>query len=304
MEKSKKGRKQGKKAKKKRKDKWKGEHKSDDEAQKQRAVVVRQESRAAPESESHDMMRLLHNHINESHNRLHEHLRHMYELQSQMQEKIDYMLARVNHNEAFNCNASFGGSFALDLEDKQEEHDNSTNGSKVGNATKEMLKRGRGLPLRSNSNLSPSTPRRSKNQDKTSHKPRKRKQKAEFGYNKQFAEQKRGEPAAVNVGAHAGLINSNVNCYSNAILQCLASCICFTDFSPSEKHIEFTLNHAFASLMSSMVGSEESIDPSPFLSVFMPRFRPLVGEQEEVNIKEEGGMYYDCAWTKTKITFH
>jgi hypothetical protein len=128
------------------------------------------------------MMRLLHNHINESHNRLHEHLHHMYELQSQMQEKIDYMLARVNHNEPFNCNASFGGSFALEF--KQDEHDdNSTNGSKVGNATKEMIKRGRGLPLCSNYNVtdlkpptkSPSTPSRSKNQDKTSRKPKKRK---------------------------------------------------------------------------------------------------------------------------------
>ena len=90
--------------------------------------------------------------------------------------------------------------------------------------------------------------------------------------------------------SHAGLKNSNVDCYSNAILQCLASCICFSDFSPSEKHIEFTLNHAFASLMSSMVGSEESIDPSPFMSVFMPLFRPLVGGEEEVNINEQEGM--------------
>jgi len=40
-----------------------------------------------------------------------------------------------------------------------------------------------------------------------------------------FPEQIRGEPAAVNVGANAGLKNSNVYCYSNAILQCLASCI-------------------------------------------------------------------------------
>jgi hypothetical protein len=54
MEKSKKGRKQEKKANKKADDKSKGEHKSDDEAQKQRAVV-RQES-GVLESESHDMI--------------------------------------------------------------------------------------------------------------------------------------------------------------------------------------------------------------------------------------------------------
>ena len=191
MEKSKKGRKQGKKANKKPEDKSKGEHKSDEEAQKQRAVV-RQES-GALESENHDMMNRdisphlsrieeeLHNHINESHNRLQEQLRHMYELQSQMHERLDCLIERLNHNEQFNCNASFGGSFAFEVEDKQDEHDNSRNGSKVGNATKEILKRRHGPPLRSDSNVtelkppakSPSTPRRSKDHDNTSHKPRK-----------------------------------------------------------------------------------------------------------------------------------
>jgi len=92
METSKKGRKQGKKgkkAKKKADDKSKREHKSDDEAQKQRAIV-RQEP-GVLESENHDMIdaalyvqlnraiaehlsrieQRLH-HINESHIRLHE----------------------------------------------------------------------------------------------------------------------------------------------------------------------------------------------------------------------------------------
>jgi hypothetical protein len=169
----------------------KGEHKSDEEAQKQRAVV-RQES-GALESESHDMMNRdisphlsqieqgLHNHINESHNQLQEQLPHMYELQSQMQERLDFFIERQNHNKQFNCNASFGGSFVIEVEDKQNEHNNSRNGSKVDNATKEILKRSCGPPLPSNSNVtelkppakSPSTPRRSKDQDKTSHKPRK-----------------------------------------------------------------------------------------------------------------------------------
>jgi hypothetical protein len=64
--------------------------------------------------------------------------------------------------------------------------------------------------------------------------------------------------------------SKNTFCYSNAILQCIASCICFSDFSPSENHPQFPLNHAFASLMNSMVGSETSIDPSLFMNVFMP----------------------------------
>jgi len=42
----------------------------------------------------------------------------------------------------------------------------------------------------------------------------------------------RNEPAAAHFGANAGLKNSNVNCYSNAIFQYIASCICYSGFSP------------------------------------------------------------------------
>jgi len=98
-----------------------------------------------------------------------------------MHDQVNYLIAQQNQHEPFSCNASFGGSFAIDVETKQDEHDNSRNGSKVGNATKEILKRRHGPPLRSDSNVtelkppakSPSTPRRSKDQDKTSPKPRK-----------------------------------------------------------------------------------------------------------------------------------
>jgi hypothetical protein len=108
METSKKGRKQGKKgkkAKKKADNTSKREHKSDDEAKKQQAVV-RQEP-GVQESESHDMIDAalyvplksaiaehlsqieqgLH-HINELHIRLHEQLDHMDETQNEMHDKI------------------------------------------------------------------------------------------------------------------------------------------------------------------------------------------------------------------------
>ena len=291
-EKRKSGMKQWKKANKKREDNWKGDHKSDDEAQKQRAVVVGQESRAPPESEIIDMLKQIHNHINTSYNQINENIRSMYQLLKDMQGKIDYVVARQNQNVEFNCNASIGGSFNLvDIDDTQEDYgDNSRNGPKVGDANSARLKRGRGLPLRSNSKY--------KNQEIASRKPKKRKTTEDVGYYKSFPERKqRGEPAANYVGAYAGLKNSNVNCYSNAILQCLASCFCLSDFSPSEEHPEFTLNHAFASLMRSMVGSEKIIDPSPFMSVFMSRFQPMVGEDNEETKTEEGGTYYDFAWT-------
>jgi hypothetical protein len=226
----------------------------------------------------------------------------MYDLQTQTNDQIRYLIAQQNQHIPFSCNGSFGGSFA-DVEDEQDEHDNSRNGSNVDNATKTSS----GLQLRSNSNetqLKPpaksrSSSKRGKDEDKTSPKPKKSKsldeEKTEVSYYSTFQERKRSEPVAVNVGANAGLKNSNVYCYSNAILQCLASCISFSDFSPSENHTEFALNHAFASLMTSMVGGEQIIDPSSFMNVFRPLFRPLVEEEGEVNTDDQEGMYYDFA---------
>ena len=237
----------------------------------------------------------------------------MYELHGQMKDRLDWLVAQQQNNEPFNCNASIGGgssAFNFKEDEKQNEHDNSRNGSKVGNATKEISKIRRGPPLPSNSNareLNPtaksrSTTRRINNQDKTSPKPRNSKsheeEKTGVDYYRNFPERLRGEPAPVNDGANAGLQNSNVCCYSNAILQCLASCICLSDFRPSENHTEFTLNHTFASLMTSMVGGEQSIiDPSSFMDVFTPLFWPP-REEGEVNADEQEGMYYDFAWTK------
>ena len=117
-------------------------------------------------------------------------------------------------------------------------------------------------------------------------------QSPEVEYYKNFTPRQRDGRAAVNLGAHAGLNNnSNVTCYSNAVFQCIASCITLSDFSPSENHPQFPLNHAFASLMNSMIRGEECVDPSFFMNVFTPLFRP----QGMVNGKEQEGMYYDCA---------
>ena len=201
-----------------------------------------------------------------------------------------------------------GGSFTFDVEKKQDDHDNSRNDSKVGNATKEIFQISGGPQLLSDSNAaqskppakSQSTPKRSTGQDNTTHKTpanksQSKKKSDQVQYYSSFTDRRRGEPAAVNVGANAGLKNSNVYCYSNAILQCLASCICFSDFSPSDNHPEFELNHAFASLMTSMVGGEQIIDPSSSMDVFRPLFWPPVEEEGEVNADEQEGMYYDFA---------
>jgi len=65
----------------------------------------------------------LHSHIHELNNRLQEHFCHMYELQSQMHDQVNYLIAQQNQHEPFSCNASFGGSFAIGVEKKQDEHD-------------------------------------------------------------------------------------------------------------------------------------------------------------------------------------
>jgi hypothetical protein len=321
-EKSRKRRKKEKKTQKKSDDKSKSEHEPEDEAQTQRAVV-RQESGGLEENQIIQLMDRhvaphltqfqhgLHTHINELNNRLEEQICLLYNRQSQMQEQVNYLIALQNqhHLEQFSCNASLGGSFTSDVDKKQDDHNNSgDDSSKVGNATKEILQISGGPQLRSDSNVaqskppakSQSTPERSKDEDNTSRKPRKSKShdedKTKVSYYTTFQERIRGEPpAAVNVGANAGLKNSNVSCYSNAILQCLASCIFFSNISPSVNHPEFPLNHAFASLMTSMVRGEQIIDPSSFKGVFMPLFLPRVEEEGEVNADEQQGMYYDFA---------
>jgi len=200
----------------------------------------------------------------------------MDESQKEMNNKILFLIGM--QNDQFSCvdtMSSIGSKFDFGEVETEEGHNNSRNGSKGGNATKEFLKRRRGQRLPSKSN-------------ETELRPQAKSPETKYPYYKQFPFRLRDEPAAVNIGAHAGLKNSNVNCYSYAIFQCIASCIFFSDFSSSEKHPQFPLNHAFASLMSSMVGREESVNPSLFMNVFMPLFQPL-GEE---NINQQEGMYY------------
>ncbi len=261
-------------------------------------TVRRAEEGGVPESESHDMIdaalyvgtnrsitelfsqieqRV--DHITQLHIQLRERLHHMDESQKVMYEKINYLIG--NQRVQFSCAdsmISFGSKFTIGEVETEQGHNNSSNGSKGGIAIKEILKRRRGQWIPSKFN-------------ETELKPTAKSPDTVSPYYTQFQQRIRNEPAAAHLGANAGLKNSNVNCYSNAIFQCIASCICYSDFSPSEKHPQFPLNHAFASLMSSVVGSEESVDPSLFMNDFMHLFRP----QGEENINQQEGMYYDYA---------
>jgi hypothetical protein len=194
-EKSRKRRKKEKKTQKKPDDKSKSEHEPDEEAQKQREVV-RQESGGLEENQIIQLMGThvaphltqfqhgIHTHLNALNNRFEEQICRLFNQQNQMQEQVNYLIAQQNqhHVEQFSCNASLGGSFTLDLDKKQYNKDNSEDDfSKVGNATKEIRQISDGPCSDSNAAQSKppaksqSTPKISKDEDKTSRKPRKSK---------------------------------------------------------------------------------------------------------------------------------
>ena len=317
-----------KKTRKKRKDKSnKSDHEPDEqEAQNQRGAVVRQESRGLEENEITELVnRYLAPHstqfqhgINGLDNRYQQQFGLLYNQLNQMQEQVNYLIAQQqNQHEQFSCaTSSFGGSFTFDEETKQNDHrtqlrsDSNVEQSKPpakSTATQSKdIKETSPKPIRSKTSnedkstatqcmppaKSQSKSKISKDKKESSPKPRRSKtsddDKTRVDYYKKFPDNKRGEPAAVDIGANAGLKNSNVVCYSNAILQCIANCFYLSDFSLSDNHPEFQLNHAFACLMNSMVKGGQSIDPSSFMKIFRPLFRPSDADEQE-------GMYNDFA---------
>ncbi len=66
-----------------------------------------------------------------------------------------------------------------------------------------------------------------------------------------------------------GLINSDIICYSNSILQVIASCIHLTKFflsPPRKEHQRFRLYYEFANVIHSMVtGGPDVIYPYKFV---------------------------------------
>jgi ubiquitin C-terminal hydrolase len=83
-----------------------------------------------------------------------------------------------------------------------------------------------------------------------------------------------------STGAHAGLINANVVCYSNAIFQCIASCAnlgYYDDFlwsPPKEEHRHFKLYYEFKSVISSILGGGmDGIDPHKFIGLYKKRYK-------------------------------
>ncbi len=64
------------------------------------------------------------------------------------------------------------------------------------------------------------------------------------------------------IAAHAGLRNSALMGYSNAIIQCIASCSYLTDFlqcPPNEEYEHFQLNFEFTSAINSLVSGGDNV---------------------------------------------
>jgi hypothetical protein len=72
--------------------------------------------------------------------------------------------------------------------------------------------------------------------------------------------------------ANTGLQNSDVICYSNFILQVIASCTHLTEFflsPPSKDHRCFTLYYKFANVIHSMMtGGPDVVNPYNFVEIF------------------------------------
>jgi hypothetical protein len=72
--------------------------------------------------------------------------------------------------------------------------------------------------------------------------------------------------------ANAGLQHSDIICYSNSILQVIASCTHLTEFflsPPSKDHRRFTLYYKFANFIHSMItGRPDIVNPYNFVEIF------------------------------------
>ncbi len=104
-------------------------------------------------------------------------------------------------------------------------------------------------------------------------------------YYRDFPESQRRNihPTDNDSHANAGLINSDVICYSNSILQVIASCVHLTGFflsPPSEEHQRFRLYYKFAKVIDSMVtGGPVVVNPYKFMDIFMSYHENFVANE-------------------------
>ena len=88
------------------------------------------------------------------------------------------------------------------------------------------------------------------------------------------------------IDAHAGLKKCGFICYSNVIIQCIASCSHLTDFlqcPPNEEHEHFQLYFEFTSVINSLVSGGDNV-------VNLKKLNTLYRDNE--NFKRDEGKYH------------
>jgi hypothetical protein len=93
--------------------------------------------------------------------------------------------------------------------------------------------------------------------------------------------------------ASAELQNSDIICYSNSILQVIASCTHLTKFflsPPSKDHQCFTLYYEFANVIHSMItGGPDVVNPYTFVEIFKSNHKILM----QMNVRTYCDIYCD-----------
>ncbi len=87
-----------------------------------------------------------------------------------------------------------------------------------------------------------------------------------------------------NDSPHAGLVNTGVICYANAIFQALASLRHLTilfNVPPSYNSGTFPLNHTFCTVLHSMVNQDSVADASTFVDHFFDRHKHFQHEERK-----------------------
>jgi ubiquitin C-terminal hydrolase len=97
------------------------------------------------------------------------------------------------------------------------------------------------------------------------------------------SQQRNIHPTDNDSHANAGLQNSDVICYSNSILQVIASCTHLMKFfrcPPSKDYQRFRLYYEFANVIHSMVtGKPDVVNPYNFVEIFKSNHKKIVANE-------------------------
>jgi hypothetical protein len=101
--------------------------------------------------------------------------------------------------------------------------------------------------------------------------------------------QRNNARCTANDNRNAGLVNNDIVCYANAVLQIIASCVRLNKAlsnPPDARHRHFSLYYNFACVISSMVRMEDDqvVDPRSFMDVFSGRFPQFNADERKYSV--------------------